>query len=528
MEALKAAISAGEHGSTSSLQPILACTKDQAPALRQTALSALTYLVDKGDSEALVALTIAAGTCRLDDADSCVRQAARALLATLAEKSQPSLIAALSAIATCSRTDAQLRQEAVEALSAMALRGDKTAVAAVTRSLECACLEVRREAVAALGDIAAYNDPEVIALLCDCCADPDPTVRSALAHASAIVAPRGDLDMVRALRTLLEDSHSEVRARALMALAAIAQPGDQQTLAAVSACAADPDERVRAAVSRASAMLEIPLPAARETDFHPPQPLPIEGVKSKKTALLRFSADMCVKSSCCAATCSPSSSSSLFVSLSSRIALKIGGAGATQSLAAIMQLEACVWRHPRARIGFIARNAAQQLSVEHGKRTPLEYLSTLALQQEHSTSEVSQSSAAAHLEHFGIHRAAAGLSIAELPRSELACLLLAAAFWPRPPQVLVLEEPTAWGFSDLPSSLLRHLVGNNNNNSNGNSNDNSNNNNNNSNNNSSISSSSNRSFQGGVVLATESEELARSFADERWVLTHGLLQQDCC
>ncbi|CAE7396059.1 unnamed protein product [Symbiodinium natans] len=371
MEALKAAIHAAENGNLGKICGVLGRVDDENAAVRQLATSSLSYLLMEDDHEAPAAR--AAGVQRLLDSDGEVRSAARMLLGAVAHGHEV-VVSALAGIMQ-SREEDWLRQEAVEALSLLASRGNGEALAAVVRGLTDPSLAVRREAVAALGDVAPFCDREGTTLLCQCCTDPDPTVRCALAHASTIISPWGDPAMTAALVGLLQDTHAEVRIRAVSALGTVARPSDKETVEAVAACEEDADDRVRSAVQRSLALLA---PASVE-EVSLPSPEPIEGVKSKKAALWRaepHAEELCLVP-LSAAEKLLSSRAFMCLSRSSRVVLE-GCPDMPQvfDLLAGKRPEAAplIWQHPRARFAAVSPRCVTQLCQENSCKTPRDML----------------------------------------------------------------------------------------------------------------------------------------------------------
>lgn len=403
-----------------------------------------------------------------------MRQAVRFLLCAVAEKSNPEVLAALVAIIRSSPQEC-LRQEAVEALAATALRGDEKAVDALRSCLDDVSLAVRCEAVAALGDIAHFCDRAVSSLLCTHYADPAPTIRCALAHASAIIAPWADSATIDALLSILGDSHPDVRIRAITALGAVARPSDEVVLAAISACEQDANESVCDAARKALETLAAP--GVKEPAIVLPQPCSIEGVKSKKAALLSVESS----SREVELLSGDASAERLCISPSSRVLLDVGNGLDRSRLLEMLTGEFLgtleVYRHPRARFVAVTERSVRHLCHEHAGRTALELLTGMASEQPLETVEV-------HLARFGLADKKSCL-LRRLPKSDLARLSLAAACWPVAPHMLLLDDPGCWGFGDEGLGCLGSAL---------------------------------QSFSGGVVmLGSGNSEWAKIFA-ERWTI----------
>ncbi|CAE7552888.1 unnamed protein product [Symbiodinium sp. CCMP2592] len=456
MEALKAAIHAAENGNLGKICGVLGRVDDENAAVRQLATSSLAYLLMEDDHEAPAAR--AAGVQRLLDSDGEVRSAARMLLGAVAHGHE-AVVSALAGIMQ-SREEDWLRQEAVEALSSLASRGNSEALAAVVRGLADPSLAVRREAVAALGDVAPFCDREGTTLLCQCCTDPDPTVRCALAHASTIISPWGDPAMTAALVGLLQDTHAEVRVRAVIALGTVARPSDRETIEAVEACAEDADERVRSAAQRSLALLAPP--ALEEVTL--PSPEPIEGVKSKKAALWRAEAAEAAKAvppsaevedrlACSITDKLLGSRAFICLSRSSRVVLE-----GCLDMPKICDLLAghrpdaapLFWRHPRARFAAVSPRCVTQLCQENSCKTPRDVL--------HAGYEYLACDIEAHLSHFALADFA-DRGLAELTRCQKVLLTFAKAFWPRAPHVLFVCEPGSLGAEGAALTQLMRALG---------------------------------------------------------------------
>jgi len=444
VEALKAAILAAENGKHGRITEVLNCVSDSDAAMRLLAATALSYLMDETDPEAPQAR--AAGLSCFLDADSEVRHAAKGLLSAVGF-GHHSVVNGLSRMANTG-AEAWLRQEAVEALAHLAQRGDREAFATVIHALNDLDLDVRREAVAALGDVAPFGDARGTALLCECCTDPDPTVRCALAHASTIIAPWGDHAMTTALLSLLDDSHYEVRARAIDALGTIAKASQQEVVEALMACAQDSQERVRSAVQRSLALLAF----AEVGQVVLPTPEPIEGLKSQKAAVLRSDEVEGMPPSLAVLL---NSKGFLCMSRTSKILLEGPVPALHLAFAALTAPEAPVfWRHPRARFVTVAPSAVTQLWQENSTRTLREVL--------HFGYEYLADDIVDHLSAFALGHLA-DVAVTELTRGQKVLLTFAKAFWPRPPHVLFVYEPSALGLEgsalDVVMAALRSWSG---------------------------------------------------------------------
>jgi elongation factor 3 len=132
------------------------------------------------------------------------------------------------------------------------------------------------------------------------------------------------------------------------------------------------DEYVK---SNPSARAYFSLKAGTKEKFKFPQPGPIEGVKSKGKALMKMSN--------CTFTYPVNDSPTLFnitiqVSLSSRVAC-IGENGAGKStmikllVGEIIPQEGEVWKHPNARVAYVAQHAFHHIE-QHLSKTPNEYI----------------------------------------------------------------------------------------------------------------------------------------------------------
>jgi len=249
-EALDATIRDATRGDCKALQRVLGRTADVDAGVRAAAVSALGELVQSFHEEAQA--VVVAAVELLEDSDTSVYTAARTTLLRVAERGNKLAVGAFSTAAR--RTDASkgARQDAVEALGMVALRGDPEAVAAIVECFKDADVDLQREAAAALGDIAACGDPVITALLCEQLRDPDPTMRGIAATACESVVAVGDAAAMGALVVCLEDRSANVRRRALGAIEVVSRPDDAEAAKAVSRCFADADAGVRQAAKKAS------------------------------------------------------------------------------------------------------------------------------------------------------------------------------------------------------------------------------------------------------------------------------------
>jgi len=297
---------------------------------------------------------------------------------------------------------------------------------------------------------------------------------------------------------LLEDVRPSVRERALTALGSVAEPGDTVASTAASGCLTDANSDVRRAAEKASARLARPIQTQEVAGFAFPTPSAIEGVKSKKAALVRVMESMVFGEDGSTASGTVRRESGPAVCLSSRILLA-GPTEATNSAAAAVLAgkHGSTWRHSGAHIVLITRNTVRRLLKEHADICSVVYLSGIACAAVPSASPQPAAPSAAvqggaaievHLARFGLEAAAAHVPIAALPEASRARLALAAAFWPQAPHALVLDEPCGWGLCRAGQRALMRAL---------------------------------EAYQGGVVLATCDTQLADCFVGERWVVVKG-------
>lgn len=261
LHATGAIIESAEVGQPDAAMLLLERAEDSDAQVCVTAVSALAYLVEPDDEEFPEAVAVVARLLQDDEHD--VRQAAYSTLSMLTEQGSVEAVAAVVA-ATGSTSavpregkalDAEIRAEALEHLSNVALRGDAVALAAVMDCLDDVCDAVRHEAVAAFGQLAAVGDLIAVGRLCEFMQEPDEVVRRAAVVGISMVAPSGDQRSVAALVGRLQDSSSNVRFLALSALAEVAEPGDVAAHAGASNCREDANENVRNEAEKVSAYL---------------------------------------------------------------------------------------------------------------------------------------------------------------------------------------------------------------------------------------------------------------------------------
>mmetsp|Transcript_103293 Transcript_103293/g.267101 ORF Transcript_103293/g.267101 Transcript_103293/m.267101 type:complete len:507 (+) Transcript_103293:73-1593(+) len=435
--ALQGVVAAAEHGSEAALQRVLERASDEDATVRQAALNALGYLVIRGDDE--VPAVVKAAAAALSDDSAEVSAAALSLLMSVADRGDRAAVAAVVAAAAPGGTR---RPEALGALGAVAERGDEEVVGAIIEALGDSCEEVCREAVAALGEVAAHGCDEATRTLSELIMDPDPFTCQAALTACAAIAPRGHQGAVRAFTARLEDHRPAVRGKALEALGVVAEPGAEMA-AALAPLLQDPDDHVRGIAQRVAERLAPPAEEVEPIHLDLAKPQPIEGVKSKKAALLKLEQE--------AAKGGDSVSVCLTLSLSSRVVL----AGQQRSHAMAMlageagddgEADFSCWRHKRTRIASVSQRSLGRLAGS--EMTPVEFLLASQPSQASSSSASAASNdddaeedakpearesdahaAASHLARFGLGAGAMGGPISSLPR-ELKGLL--AMVTPRP------------------------------------------------------------------------------------------------
>merc|ERR1719471_2688068 len=164
------------------------------------------------------------------------------------------------------KDDAQVRRVVLEALQAIAARGDATAVEEVATRLWDEEPAIRALAVRALGDVTLQDDDDCITRVCLCLEDEDKGVR----EAAVDVLPRmAGPDSERALEclahcarnTMKGSKRENTREAACMALSKWASRGSQG--AVVALCGALSPDLPRATVAALRGIAEVARPGDR-------------------------------------------------------------------------------------------------------------------------------------------------------------------------------------------------------------------------------------------------------------------------
>jgi len=224
--------------------------ENREPAIRSTALEALSQLAEKGNEDAL-AIAIA----RLDDPEGCVRCAALAAIGCIAMRGDRNVVATL--LAALTDTCDCVRQAALSELPRLVPKDDAHAITAVSMYLEHSNAEVQLLVPHALMKVAVRGNVCALENVGSRLAHPDSRVRAAAVHTLGCIAKgSGDECAVSVVTGYLVHPQGGTRAAAIQTLSSFSE--ECVDVGEVAKSLTDPEKVVRDAAVDAIARVAAP------------------------------------------------------------------------------------------------------------------------------------------------------------------------------------------------------------------------------------------------------------------------------
>jgi hypothetical protein len=241
----------GRVGDRKSLIAVVQLLHDPDAAVRSAALDALERLIPMhsardfdGRREVIAAL---GHMCT--DYNTYSRQKALDLLVTVAEKSDPDVLAAVMSEVFKESDELPLyaRLAAVSAVPAVVKNDDLWAIRPLISELENEDPEVRHTTISSLRRIAQRGNAEVIAALCKHLRDESFVVRMLVIESLTELGTKGDMRIIDQLSDVLDEceSDSPFKLPLAKALVSISEPGCDRTITCLLSLVNAPDVNLR-------------------------------------------------------------------------------------------------------------------------------------------------------------------------------------------------------------------------------------------------------------------------------------------
>ena len=241
----------GCEGDRKTLIAVVHLLQDPDPAVRGAALDALERLIPvhsardfDGRKEVIAAL---GHMCT--DYNQCSRQKALSLLVTVADKSDPDVLAAVMTEVFKESDELPLyaRLAAVSAVPAVVRGGDQSAIRPLISELDDEDAAVRHTTISSLRKIAQRGNAHVIAALCKHLRDENFDVRLLTIETLVELGSKGDRQLVDQLCDVLDECQIDaaVRLPLAKALVSISEAGCERTITSLLSMINVPDDGVR-------------------------------------------------------------------------------------------------------------------------------------------------------------------------------------------------------------------------------------------------------------------------------------------
>jgi HEAT repeat protein len=241
----------GRVGDRKSLIAVVQLLHDPDAAVRSAALDALERLIPMhsardfdGRREVIAAL---GHMCT--DYNTYSRQKALELLVTVAEKSDPDVLAAVMSevFKESDELPRYARLAAVSAVPAVVKNDDLWAIRPLISELENEDPEVRHTTISSLRRIAQPGNAEVIAALCKHLRDESFVVRMLVIESLTELGTKGDMQIIDQLSDVLDEceNDSPFKLPLAKALVSISEPGCDRTITCLLSLVNAPDVNLR-------------------------------------------------------------------------------------------------------------------------------------------------------------------------------------------------------------------------------------------------------------------------------------------